>query len=523
MDRRRPPPLSTGKERRGCLGVSLPFLFSNKSQTRAQPAAPTAPPPGGRPPAVLPLPEPPRHRPGRARSAGRGWYSRILTLRWSRRARSSSRAPRRRWSRALRWHRESASLRIPPKMSPAQRERSESCISSDTSAYELTCSRVPKSGTEPRRRPPPPSAVPAWSPGAGPPRSAPSPPASSNLHSFSGSRVRRGNGIAAGDGEQRGARQRQGWRGELGVPGAKSLHRRSGRGDKSSGSGEGERERTAQQQMNQGGREGGRATRCGAGGEPPPPGRRGSPERRPCAGVAPGGGSGPGRREEMGGERRAEEGERSGAQHRRTAGAVRARAGRETGKSPAFSPRSEDEAGREGKRKRGRGTKASWMRPQRRKASQRRRGEKARTSSTWGTPRRCRHFSERTKLPTRKARAGKRGGGKGGGGKTSTNLGKAGGRRLPVAPRTGASPFPGSQGSCSRPGPAALGPAGLPREEPAHPASSARPKRPSTTGDASRLSPFPRRAAGQARGAAPRRGKMSSLSGNGAFSVVNFY
>lgn len=107
-------------------------------------------------------------------------------------------------------------------------------------------------------------------------------------------------------------------------------------------------------------------------------------------------------------------GEESGAQHRRTAGAVRARGGRETGKSPAFSPRSEDEAGREGKRKRGRGTEAPWMRPQRRKASQRRRGEKARTSSTWGTPRRCRHFSERTKHPTRKARAGKRGGGKGG-------------------------------------------------------------------------------------------------------------
>lgn len=202
--REEPPPLSTGTERRGCLSSSLSFLFSNKSQTRAQPAAATAPPPGGRAPAGPPAPGAARRRPGRARSAGEGCYSRILTLRWSRRARSSSRAPRRRWSRALRWHRESASLRIPPKMSPAQRERSESCISSDTSAYELTCSSVPKSGTAPRRRPPPPSAAPEGSPGAGPPRSAPSPPASSNLHSFSGSRVRRGNGIAAGDGGQRG-------------------------------------------------------------------------------------------------------------------------------------------------------------------------------------------------------------------------------------------------------------------------------------------------------------------------------
>lgn len=85
----------------------------------------------------------------------------------------------------------------------------------------------------------------------------------------------------------------------------------------------------------------------------------------------------------MGWEGRGEQGE----QHRRTAGAVRARAGRETGKSPAFSPRSEDEAGREGMRKRGRGTGAPWMRPQRRKGSQRRRGERARSSSTWGTPR----------------------------------------------------------------------------------------------------------------------------------------
>lgn len=226
--------LSTGKETRGCLSFPPGFLFLNKPQTRAQPAA-------LRP--VLPVSEPPRHRPGRAHSGGEGRYSRILTLRWSRRASSSSRAPRRRWSRALRWHRESASLRIPPKMSPAQRERSESCISSDTSAYELTCSSVPKSGTAPRRRPPPPSAGPAWSPGAGPPRSEPSPPASSNLHSFSGSRVRRGNGIAAGNAGQRGARQREGWRGELGVPGAKSLHPRSGRGDKSSERGEGARER----------------------------------------------------------------------------------------------------------------------------------------------------------------------------------------------------------------------------------------------------------------------------------------
>lgn len=79
-----------------------------------------------------------------------------------------------------------------------------------------------------------------------------------------------------------------------------------------------------------------------------------------------------------------------------------------------------------------------------------------------------------------------------------------------------------SQGSCSRPGPAALGPAGLPREKPAPPASSAGRKGPSKRGGRSRLSPFPCRAVGQAGGAAPRQGKKSSLSGNGVFSAVNF-
>lgn len=187
-------------------------------------------------------------------------------------------------------------------------------------------------------------------------------------------------------------------------------------------------------------------------------------------------------------------GEGRGAQHRRTAGAVRARGGRETGKSPAFSPRNEDEAGREGKRKRGRGTEAPWMRPQRRKASQSRRGEKARTSSTWGTPRRCRHFSERTKHPTRKARAGKRGGGKGEEKKkpprTWEKQEAAAYLWLPELEPHPSRPA-NSQGSCSRPGPASLGPAGLPREKPAPPASSAGRKGPSKRGGQISPQPFP--------------------------------
>lgn len=257
--------------------------------------------------------------------------------------------------------------------------------------------------------------------------------------------------------------------------------------------------------------------RLGAGGTPSGAHVR---EWPPEAGAAPAGGRG--RRGERGGERKERSrAERDAAPPHGGRAESPARPGRETGKSPAFSPQSEDEAGREGKRKRGRRTEAPWMRSQRRKASQRRRGEKARTSSTWGAPRRCRHFSERTKLPTRKARAGKRGGGKGGGKETSTNLRKAGGRRLPVAPRTGASPFPASQGSCSRPGPAALGPGGLPREK--------QPLRPPLLGGGAEQErgqaspqPLPCRTAGQAGGAAPRQGKESSLSGNGAFSVVNF-
>lgn len=48
-----------------------------------------------------------------------------------------------------------------------------------------------------------------------------------------------------------------------------------------------------------------------------------------------------------------------------------------------------------------------------------------------------------------------------------------------------------SQGSCSRPGPAALGPAGLPREKPAPPASSARRKGPSKRGGQVSPQPFP--------------------------------
>lgn len=70
--RSRRPSLSTGIERRGCLSLSLSFLLSNKSRTRAQPAAPAAPPPGGRVPAGPPSPGAARRRPGRARSAGNG-------------------------------------------------------------------------------------------------------------------------------------------------------------------------------------------------------------------------------------------------------------------------------------------------------------------------------------------------------------------------------------------------------------------------------------------------------------------
>lgn len=210
---------------------------------------------------------------------------------------------------------------------------------------------------------------------------------------------------------------------------------------------------------------------------------------------------------ERGTAARRERGERArGGAARRGAAAGRQERAR-------LSPRNGDGEG--GGRKRGSGAEAPGMGPQRRKVSRGRGEEEGREklgAAPPGEPRAvCRHFSERTELPTRKVRAGERGGERAGEKKKSLHEpGKSKRcRRLPVAPRTGSlcqSLPPRSRTANSR---GSRCPAALPwgTHQPPPTPRQGTSKKWGRSLLASRLGRLPRRAAGQAPGCCSKAGE----------------